>query len=165
MKSLKRKAQKRNNKGFSLVELIIVIAIMAVLIAVLAPQFIKYVDRSRQSNDATMVSGIVTAVQTGVSDVTEYDINPATYTVTITSTGTSVAATNSADTTDFEAAIVEACGDLNTIRSTANKWKSEGIIFTSEVTSEGKVIVKYTSPLFKDYIEKASGSGTTPAAP
>lgn len=39
------------NRGFSLVELIIVIAIMAVLIAVLAPQFIKYVEQSRRSRD------------------------------------------------------------------------------------------------------------------
>lgn len=39
------------NKGFSLVELIITIAIMAVLIAVLAPVFIKYVEQSRRSRD------------------------------------------------------------------------------------------------------------------
>ena len=32
--------KKMNNKGFSLVELIIVIAIMAVLIVVLAPQYL-----------------------------------------------------------------------------------------------------------------------------
>ncbi|MCM1160023.1 MAG: prepilin-type N-terminal cleavage/methylation domain-containing protein [Roseburia sp.] len=39
------------NKGFSLIELIIVVAIMAVLIGVLAPQYIKYVEKSRVSVD------------------------------------------------------------------------------------------------------------------
>ena len=43
--------KEKGNKGFSLVELIIVIAIMAVLIAVLAPQFIKYVEQSKRSRD------------------------------------------------------------------------------------------------------------------
>ncbi len=59
---------KKNNKGFSLVELIIVIAIMAVLIAILAPQFIKYVEESRQSADLTTVEEIVNAIQVGVAD-------------------------------------------------------------------------------------------------
>ena len=36
--------KKMNNKGFSLVELIIVIAIMVILVAVLAPQYLKYVE-------------------------------------------------------------------------------------------------------------------------
>lgn len=42
---------KRDNKGFSLVELIIVIAIMGVLTAVLLPQFLRYVESSRCSKD------------------------------------------------------------------------------------------------------------------
>ena len=40
---------RENQKGFSLVELIIVMAIMVVLVAVLAPQFTKYVQRARDS--------------------------------------------------------------------------------------------------------------------
>ncbi|HAL02696.1 MAG TPA: hypothetical protein DCP07_05005, partial [Lachnospiraceae bacterium] len=35
----------KNNKGFSLVELIIVIAIMAILVGVMAPQLIKYIEK------------------------------------------------------------------------------------------------------------------------
>ena len=38
-----------DDKGGSLVELIIVIAIMAVLVAILAPQFIKYLGRARET--------------------------------------------------------------------------------------------------------------------
>lgn len=37
-----------NNKGFSLVELIIVVAILAILTGILAPAYIKYIDKSRR---------------------------------------------------------------------------------------------------------------------
>ena len=50
--------RKRSNKGFSLVELIIVIAIMAVLVAVLTPQLLKYVERSRQAKDRANVQAV-----------------------------------------------------------------------------------------------------------
>ncbi len=62
------KERKMNNKGFSLVELIIVIAIMAILLVVLAPQYLKYVERSRNSTDLQNATEIVTALQVYASD-------------------------------------------------------------------------------------------------
>lgn len=57
-----------NNKGFSLVELIIVIAIMVILIAVLAPQYLRYVEKSRVASDQNTVVEYINAMQTVASD-------------------------------------------------------------------------------------------------
>lgn len=56
-----------NNKGFSLVELIIVIAIMAVLVGVLAPQFLKYVESSRVQKDETAMGEVLNATKIACS--------------------------------------------------------------------------------------------------
>lgn len=49
-------------KGFSLVELIIVMAIMAILVGVVASQVIPYMEKSRQSKDQQQLSGLVTDI-------------------------------------------------------------------------------------------------------
>ena len=62
------KNNKLNNKGFSLVELIIVIAIMAILAAALAPQLIKYIEKSRVSTDKTSCASIKSAFDSASAD-------------------------------------------------------------------------------------------------
>ena len=60
--------ERMNDRGFSLVELIIVIAIMAILIVVLAPQYLKYVERSRNSTDLQNATTMKTAIETYAAD-------------------------------------------------------------------------------------------------
>lgn len=65
--------KKMNNKGFSLVELIIVIAIMAILAGAIAPALIRYIDKSRKSNDVSSAKTIKTAVETALGNESIYE--------------------------------------------------------------------------------------------
>lgn len=84
---MNKKQKNLTNKGFSLVELIIVIAIMAVLVGVLAPQYIKYVEKSRVSADAQQVEEFTGAMTVLASDVDVPLDSTKTYTVTSDTTG------------------------------------------------------------------------------
>lgn len=74
--------KKMDNKGFSLVELIIVIAIMVVLVAVLAPQYLKYVERSRVSADTATANEFIDSMQVLASDADAQLNSGGSYTVT-----------------------------------------------------------------------------------
>lgn len=56
------------NKGFSLVELIIVIAIMAILVGVMAPQLIKFIEKSNVAADTQLCDDIHTAIMVAMMD-------------------------------------------------------------------------------------------------
>lgn len=66
MKSIKE--IRSNDKGFSLVELIVVIAIMVVLIAVLGATILKHVDNSRYGKDMSALDSLHTAMKVYVAD-------------------------------------------------------------------------------------------------
>ena len=60
--------KKKNNKGFTLVELVIVIAILAILVGLLAPQYTKYVEKSKKSADVNNMDELIKAVEVYVID-------------------------------------------------------------------------------------------------
>lgn len=149
MKNIKRKEQKQmGNKGFSLVELIVVIAIMAVLVAVLAPQFTRYVDKSRQSNDATTVAGIVNAAQSAVASP-EYGITPDTYTITLSKDVEAKVGVTTGNKLGMEKAITDTCGALANLKVTANGWDSNKIVITFTVGADNTVKITYTDDFAK----------------
>lgn len=54
---------KKDNKGFSLVELIVVIAIMAVLMVVLTPALLRYVEKTRLQTDNSAIAEVANAAK------------------------------------------------------------------------------------------------------
>lgn len=90
--------KKMNNKGFSLIELIIVIAIMAVLVAIIAPNLTKYLGKSKSQTDKTNIDEIKKQFKNAISDAATDEITnvAGTYTVSgnsVTTTATSTGAT------------------------------------------------------------------------
>lgn len=59
--------KRTNNKGFSLIELIVVLAIMAVLTAVLVPLLLNYVERSRKQKDESALDEILNCTHIALS--------------------------------------------------------------------------------------------------
>ena len=57
-----------NNKGFSLIELIVVIAILGVLVGVAAPQLIGYVDRTREATDISNLENVKRAAEIYIAE-------------------------------------------------------------------------------------------------
>ncbi|MGN8754121.1 type IV pilin protein [Blautia sp. HCP3S3_C4] len=176
LKSFNKK--KKDNKGFTLVELVIVVAILAILVGILAPQYTKYVEKSRQSADVSNLENIVKGFKVAAAD-TDYNVIPAgdavaTYTITMTATGTTIAATNApaADTNKNNAwkdAIKEytgydfsATGGVTEIKLKSKKWKTDGTVLTEKPTGTiaAKVSIKSDGSVTVDYDPKSVKDGT-----
>ena len=72
MKLMERMRQKNTgNEGFSLVELIIVIAIMAILLGIVGTQVIPYLNRAREAKDLQIINSYSTAAVTVYSSNAE----------------------------------------------------------------------------------------------
>ena len=67
--------KKTNKKGFTLIELIIVVAIMAVLVALLAPNVMKYLEKSKVGKDINSLDGVRLTVEAEITDEQLYTLS------------------------------------------------------------------------------------------
>ena len=128
----------KNNKGFSLVELIIVIAIMAVLVGVLAPTYLQYVEKSKKSNDVSTVDSVVNALEIAAIDPEVNSEDWDYIDVTIDTDGM----TTSPDTTGaaIEKAFLEIVG--SDIKFKSAKWGGD-VCIRAKNGDNGKITLSY----------------------
>lgn len=156
--------KKNDNKGFSLVELIIVVAILAILVGLLAPQYLKYVEKSRKSADASNLDEMVRAIQVYAADAEE-TLPEDIYTITIGKTETKVEATAGDKKAEHEAvattALNKTAPDWKKTKLKSNKWENKGTnaeSVSAEITvaQDGGTTVKYTPDSLATYINKTA---------
>jgi len=142
--------KKMNNKGFSLVELIVVVLIMAIIAVALAPQVMKWVENSRKSNDITNYNALVEAANiAGTSESVISSLGTGSAQVSFSATGVSIG------NGDLESAMKATLNDLCSLKL-ESKWTDTSspnnppFTFYVRNTKEGIEVVKGNWPK-KDY--------------
>lgn len=142
-----KNTKKLDNNGFSLVELIIVIAIMAILTAVIGSQVIPYMEKSRVSKDKSTLDTVWTSFQSVAAD---YGFNASDK----ANTYPDCTAYNSADAqacTDASSALIELVGFDAT--DLAKKWGSKSATKSNGSVTIGSVSFACSSGVCSTYYD------------
>lgn len=133
LQNMKAKNEKKDNKGFSLVELIIVIAIMAILVGIVGTQVIPYINKSKVSKDQQVLNSFSSAAVTAYAENAE--TMPTTGTITV-----NVYGTNTADSSATLAAAIQKNTGYDGTNGLANVKKQ----FASDAkTMTDDIIIKF----------------------
>ncbi len=159
--------KKKGKKGFSMIELIIVIAIMAVLMALIGTQLLPYMEKSRERKDQSALDACLTNFKSAIANA-EYSNDGAAKSFT------GISGLPSEVKTEYETL----AGTYKTDSAISNAFKSteaKGGTVTFGITADGVCFVKvtaksgakhgglYVSEKFTGYVNDApkdGGSGT-----
>lgn len=132
------KVMRRNQKGFSLVELIIVIAIMAILLGVLAPQYVKYVEKSREAKDEETAEELIKVARVMATDE-EYAVKiQENDTITFNASGVQ---TNNADIQNIMLPELLAGWQSLRVKSKEYKNKTYKIVFHLDTATDSRMAI------------------------
>lgn len=158
----KRSMEKQRNKGFTLIELVIVVAILAILVGILAPQYTKYVEKSRKAADANNMEELVKAIQMYAIDG-EHQLTDETIEIIIGPEGgtstTDMTAFNSRDLFLIEALNKQFPDWQSNLHTKSKSWGNgkKGSAISAEITvqTNGTLSIEYHPDDFAKYM----GSG------
>ncbi|MBR5386323.1 MAG: type II secretion system protein [Clostridiales bacterium] len=124
-----KKITSKSKKGFTLVELIVVLVILAILAAMLVPALTGYIKRAREEKEYQTASTVYSAAQ---AEVTEYYGR---------STGTFAAGTITQSTpTGYGDKVLDLAGvDTSAVTAFSFSYGANGIITGGSVTINGSV--------------------------
>lgn len=134
---------KMNNKGFSLVELIVVIAIMAILVGVLAPSVIGQLDKAKVAKDKQAIDAVATAVATAYADPAIVDDKEITSFSVVHTQDSLTEASDDPDLTHFLDVIYNIVGYENTLLE-SNEFKDVDELTIDINATTGKITVSCT---------------------
>ena len=149
---------KNDNKGFSLIELIVVIAIMAILVGVMAPNVLKYVESSRESADKQVADTLRTAVMTALVD-------PSVTATDIPAAGNGKALTDVCGATNtFTQMVLSNAGatQVTDITGALKSKKLKGGTITVDISAQNEVVVHVATSSWKFDTKSGQITAVTP---
>ena len=126
---------KNKKKGFTLVELIVVLAILAILAAMLVPALTGYIDKANAQKVVATTRQVVMAAQ---SEVTEEYANSSNAKLTAATISNSTSDDSGKKLYTDICTLAEVSVDKNGIKAIEISYNEKGVVTTVKVTQNGK---------------------------